>query len=221
MSKAVYLHKTVFAFEALMRRTLSLLRDNGKLWKDGADIEKLVLHPTEFLRFHDGVIDSKIDRYAEKEPQDSTLGRFCRALRDRRAPKLVGEVSSLTHKDGSRSEELTRFVARRKDQLESVARQCGIPIECWLCEDPKDIAFEKFGPWMSLEEATTVSPAETDELVRLVNDKGNTSPLIEDRSSIIHHLSGLRFQMARVYVVEDNEAKVKKAKQKVEGWLKE
>ncbi|NOT01452.1 MAG: hypothetical protein HOP29_12575 [Phycisphaerales bacterium] len=220
MSKAVYFHKTVFAFEALMRQTLFLLREDDELWKSGIDIEKLVRHQREFLTFHDGKIDSIIEEQADAQPKASALRRLCRALRDRKPPKLVGEVSSLTHKDGSRSEELTRFVTRRGDQLEAVAKECGIPIQCWLWEDPKDVAFEKLGPLMSMSEAASVSPQASAELVRLLDKKGKTVLLMEKPSSILHHLGGLKLQMARLYVVEENKAKIAKAKRAVAAWMK-
>jgi hypothetical protein len=221
MSKAVYHHKTVFAFEALMRQTLFLLREGGKLWKSGTDIEKLVKHRTGFLTFHDGAVDSIIEQQANAQPKKSALGRLCRALRYRKPPRLVGEVSSLTGKDGSRPVELTRFVTRRRDHLKEVAKECGIPIECWLWEDPKDVAFEKFGPLMSMSEAESVSPQESSELVRLLDKTGKTVRLIDKPSSILHHLSSLRLQMARLYVVEEDKAKITKAERAVKAWLRE
>lgn len=57
MSKVVYLHKTVFGFEALLRRILSLMRKAGLLYKDGEEIKRLVSSP-KFVNFHDGYIDS-------------------------------------------------------------------------------------------------------------------------------------------------------------------
>jgi len=220
MSKAVYHHKTVFAFEALMRQTLFLLREKGHLWKSGTDIVKLVKYRTKFLTFHDGTIDSIIDRQADDQPKASALGRLCRALRDRKPPRLLKEVSSLTRKNGSRPEELTRFVTRRGDHLKEVAKECGIPIECWLWEDPKDVAFEKFGPLMSMSEAASVSPQESSELVHLLDKTGKTAPLIDKPSSILHHLSSLRLQMARLYVVEEDKTKITKAERAVKAWLK-
>lgn len=219
MSKAVYLHKTVFAFEALMRQTLFLLREQGELWKNGTEIERLVKHRTDFLTFDDARIDSIIEEQAHAQPKASALGRLCRALRDRKPPKLVGEVSSLT-REGSRSEELTRFVTRRRDHLPAVAKACGIPIECWLWEDPKDVAFEKLGALMSMSEAASVPPQASAELVRLLDKKGKTVPLIEKPSSILHHLSNLKLEMARLYVVEENKSKITKAERAVKAWLK-
>lgn len=219
MTKAVYLHKTVFGFEALMRQVLILLRERGKLWRDGSAIEKLVQDPTEFLEFHDGYVDALVAQHARQERSDP-LTRLCLALRDRKPPALLLEVASLTPTDGERAEDLTRFITRRKDRLTALARNLRIPLECWLWEDPKDIAFEKLGPVVTLAGAVDVPPEEMAELIHVADQRGKTRALVEERSSILNHLSRLKFQMGRLYVVEEDAGKIKKAKREVEAWLK-
>ncbi len=218
MSKSVYLHRTVFAFEALMRQALFLLREQGQLWKSGTDIEKLVKHRTKFLEFHDAWIDSIIEGQAKDRPGRSELGRLCRALRDRKPPKLVGEVTSLVREDGSPSEEFTRFVTRREGRLEAAVSECRIPRDCWLVEDPKDIEFEKIGSSMSRSAAASVPLQALAELLHLIDKEEKTEPLVDIKSSIVHHLSNWKLKMARVYVVEDDDAKVRKAEQVVGKW---
>ncbi|MBW7905499.1 MAG: HD domain-containing protein [Phycisphaerae bacterium] len=219
MTKAVYLHKTVFGFEALMRQALILLRERGKLWRDGAAIKKLVQNPTGFLDFHDGYVDALVARHADNRTSDP-LTRLCRALRDRKPPALLLEVASLTPTDGERAEDLTRFITRRKDRLRDLARRLRIPLECWLWEDPKDIAFEKLGPVVTLAGAVDVPLEEMTELIHVADERGKTRALVEERSSILHHLSRLKFQMGRLYLVEQDADKIKRAKREVEAWLK-
>lgn len=219
MSKAVYLHKTVFGFEALLRQALYLLRKAGLIWRDGKEIERVVQHPQEFLSFHDGHIDRLIEEQSQSQPPQSPVGRLCRAIRDRRPPKLIAEVLSLSPKGGS-TEEMSRFLARRKDRLDEAVRKSGIPRECWLSEDPKPISFEKLGPLVALTQAADAAPDDIDELVCLMDESGKTMRLVEDKSSIIHHLSNLSFHMARLYVVESDRSKLDKARKLVKDWLK-
>jgi hypothetical protein len=202
-----------------MRQTLMLLRDAGKLWRDGSAIAAVVRHPAEFLEFHDGFVDALISQYA-RDRGARPLQRLCRAIRDRKPPVLLLEVASLTPTDGSRAEELTRLIARRKDQIRFVAKKVRIPIECWLWEDPKDIAFEKLGPVVTLGDVVDVSPEDIAELIYVTDGRGKTRALVEDRSSILHHLSRLKFQMGRLYVLEADPEKVRVAKREVEVWLK-
>lgn len=219
MMKSVYLHKTVFGFEALMRRALALLRQAGELWRDGGDIERLVADSMGFLEFDDGHIDALIARHARSDDSDP-LTRLCRALYERKAPTLLLEVASLTSKEGGKAEDLIRFTTRRKDRLKPLARELQIPEECWLSEDPKDIAFEKLGPIVALTDADDIPPADLAELVRVIDQHGRTRPLVEDRNSILYHLGKLKFQLARLYVVEEDKGKIDKARQAVESWLK-
>ena len=218
-------HEELSAFIVTTRKDITSVLDAAGV--DPADIASIIRGQHSQPRYNQ-LIHSTLDldrmdyleEQADTQPKASAIGRLCRALRDRLPPKLVGEVSSLTRKDGTRSEELTRFVTRRGDQLETVAKTCRIPIECWLWEDPKDVAFEKFGPLMSMSEAASVSPEVSAELVRLLDKTGTTAPLIEKPSSILYHLSSLKLQMARLYVVEEDEAKIAKAEREVKAWLK-
>lgn len=199
-----------------------LLRKEGKLWTDGAEVENFIRAPESFLKFHDGYVDELVDRHASDGTKSPTLARLCAALRDRRPPELLLEISALTPRGGEHGNvRLIKFTERRKERLPKLAETLGIPLECWLFEDPRDITFERLGPLMSLTEADTVTAREEEELVRLIDRDGTTRLLVESPDNIVHHLAGLRFQAARLYLVEDNEARVAKAKDEVLAWLGE
>jgi HD superfamily phosphohydrolase len=111
MFKTVYMHKTTFAFEALLRHILFLLREHGDLYRDGSEIEKLVLKD-EFLDFHDGFVDKLVNDYAQKKsPKDVVL--LCKALKWRNPPKLVHEVAVLRRQSEGTPSEYALFVKDR------------------------------------------------------------------------------------------------------------
>lgn len=217
MSKVVYFHKTVFAFEALLRQILFLLRRAGRLWPDGHAIRGIVANDAEFARFHDGALDGLIDEQAQRT---DSLGLLCRSLRLRRRPILIKEFRTLDRKNGPRSEDVIRFQTRRGDRLPALAARHGIPIECFLWEDPKDISLEKVGPFMGI--ASALRPEETEELLRIVAADGTSRPLITDENSLVHHLSPLRLRTTRLYVVVGDEGrdadKVRAIREEVQGW---
>jgi hypothetical protein len=217
MSKAVYLHKTVFGFEAMLRQALFLLRKRGGLWEDGSAIEQLVVHPSELLDFDDGFVDALIKTEADKRGRMSPLVKICRALCYRRPPELLAEFASLA-RAGHDDEQFVRFQTRKLDQLKQAAKSTGIPIECWLWEDPKELSFEKLGPFLSLTEAQTSEKVETNELMRIMDKRRTSKPIIEDQNSILHHLAQVKFQMARLYVVEEEEGRLEKARREVKSW---
>ena len=147
MHKVVYFHKTIFAFETLLRQILFLLRREGLLWADGKAIKNIVADDEQFSSFHDGFIDGLI---AQQVARSDTLGLLCRCLHLRRCPVLLQEYRTLERRDGPRSEDVIRFQTRRKDRLATLAGQHGIPIECFLWEDPKDVSLEKVGPFVGI-----------------------------------------------------------------------
>ncbi|HEX5043779.1 MAG TPA: HD domain-containing protein [Candidatus Polarisedimenticolaceae bacterium] len=213
MSKVVYLHKTVFAFESLMRQILFLLREEGKLWMDGAAVKNAVRNDEEFSRFHDGHIDELIDAQAGRP---DSVGWLCRALRLRHPPVLLEEFRVLRRRDDNAPEEMTRFRTRLSDQLPELAKAVGIPIECFLWENPKDVSLERVGPFVGITAAQTAE--ETDELLRVVREDGTSEPLIADPDSLVHHLSEFRLHTTRLYVVERDEAKLAAVRARVREW---
>jgi HD superfamily phosphohydrolase len=221
MSKVVYFHKTVFAFEALMRQVLFLLRKEGLLWPDGNAVKDAVRDESEFAKFHDDYADSVIDGQANR---GDTLGALCKALRLRCQPILLKEFRELVRKGGQRSEAVIRFQTRRRDRLADLANKHGVPKECFLWEDPKDISLEKVGPFV--EVASEVGPEETEELLRIVESDGRSRPLIAHENSLVHHLSHLRLRTTRLYVVgldkerEADKQKILTIRQEVENWTK-
>ncbi len=73
---------------------------------------------------------------------------------------------------------------------------------------------------MSRADAAIVSQKELSELIYIIDDKGKASPLIDEQGSIIHHFRSLRYEMARLYVVEEHEKKVANANRPVKAWMK-
>jgi hypothetical protein len=214
MSSAVYLHKTVFAFESLMRQVLFLLRREGKLWVDGTAVKQVVQDEAAFSRFHDGEVDRLID---EQVGRADTVGLLCRALRLRRPPVLLKEFRVLRRRDANAPEAMTRFRARLSDQLPELAREVGIPLECFLWENPKDVSLERVGPFVGITDRQTAE--ETDELLRVVKEDGTSEPLIADADSLVHHLSKYSLRTTRLYVVESDGVKLETVRAKIKEWL--
>jgi HD superfamily phosphohydrolase len=213
MSKVVYFHKTVFAFEALLRQILFLLRKENSLWRDGDTVKEFAINDFHFSRFHDAYIDGLIDEAAGRY---DTLGVLCKSLRLRRPPELLVEYRNLERVDGKRSEEAIRFQTRRKDKLKPLAEKHGIPQECFLWEDPKDLSLEKVGPFVGI--SGQLQPEEKEELLLVIETNGTSHPLIEDSNSLIHHLSQLRLRTTRLYLVESDEANINAVRDEVQEW---
>jgi uncharacterized protein len=218
MTKVVYFHKTVFAFEALLRQILFLLRKEGLLWVDGNAVRRVVSEEAEFAAFCDDHVEALIDKGADREDR---VGLLCKALRLRRPPVLLKEVRTVS-RERSQSPEFTNFLARRKDKLGDLAERHGVAREQFLWEDPKDQSFEKLGPYLPL--GRSLDPSETDEFLRIIHADRTSDLLISNDCHLVHHLSSLRFKTARLYLVNTDPPlppeKVKAIKREVDGWLR-
>ena len=217
MHKTVYFHKTTFGLEALLRQVLFLMREAGHIQKNGGEIEKLI-ETNDFLDFHDGFIDSRIQHFANKAGDDPLI-HLCKALKERKPPKLVHQVGVLQDATHRADAEYALFTKNRIERIKQLSMTHGIPVERWVWEDPKDIKFETMGPFVALADAGDAIEEEKAEMIRVREADGKIRNLVEDPRSILHHLSKLRFRMSRLYVVGPvDDSTLKKIKAEVIAW---
>lgn len=220
MYKTVYMHKTTFGFEALLRHILFLLRKRGDIYPDGNAVESMIL-TDDFLAFHDGYVDGVVQKFAKTGTTDA-VATLCNTLKERKPPRLLHEVAVLH--DSSEKQpnvEHALFCQNRIDKIKGLASMHNIPVEFWIWEDPKDVSFESLGPFIPLSQAADITPEETAELIRIRSKDGTVRQLVEDRHSVIHHLSKLRLQMSRLYLaVTVDDKKLEEIKAEVKAWAK-
>ncbi len=220
MFNAVYLHKTIFGFEELVRKTLLLFMKKKEIYTSGSEIEKMVTTDSgEYLNFHDGYLDIKFDSWAI-ENSDDLISIFCRAIKHRHPPKLVHEVVDLQHRDGGNPrKEYILFRTFLQNRLKECSKECEIEPQFLFWREPKDIHFEAVMPFVSLSQLKDLQEGELRELIRLIDSDGNIKNLIEEKSSIIYHLSQLQAKSIRLYAVNTADEQLKKLKEKIKKFI--
>lgn len=225
MFNTVYMHKTVFAFEEIVRKIVFILWKKGKIYNSGEDIEKMAQADSDdFLAFHDGYLDTLIDKYAD-DRRDKKLADLCKAVKLRKPPKLVYEISELTFNDSNPSEEYAVLKRGWSDKVKEFAKDddIKIPEEYWIFGDIKVPEFEKVHPFISLAEAGKLYDSKEQVLRELVKvRKGTAEPtnLLAEPSSILHYLSRLKPTLCRIYVVGIDGAKARQITKKIDEWLR-
>jgi len=216
MFNTVYFHKTVLAFEEMVRKIILLLLAEGEdIYKSGDDIEKLICEEsTEFLDFHDGYIDRFIDEWVRREG-DKPLTVLCRCVRLRQAPRLIREQSELYRRsEGRLSPEFTNF-RRCQKELSNIADECGISSDHLIWSEP-EVGFESMEPFVGISEAQDAQEQEIERLIHIKQPSDTIRPLVEDRNSIIYHLSSLRLKKICLYAVGVDEEKAKEIRTAVQ-----
>ena len=220
MFNTVYLHKTVFGFEEVVRRIILLLLDKGRIYGSGEEIEKMIGDNSyEFLNFHDGYVDKFIDEYAAKDDREP-LTVLCQAVRLRHPPKLIYEVVDLSERKSDRVDRnYVLFKRCMEKDIGQIADKCQISPDCLIWRETKDVEFEAMNPFRPISSAPDSRGEEMKELVRIQEPSGKISNLLEDKKSIIHHLSQLQLKVIRLYAVESDKQKVEKIKAEVKSRL--
>jgi len=219
MFNTVYMHKTVFAFEEMIRKIVRRLWEKGKIYKSGQEIEQIASEDSRrFLDFHDGYLDQLIDKYADNK-RDKELAALCTAVKLRQPPKLVYEVSELTLNGNNPSQEYTLLTTSFKDKVKTLAREAQVPEERWLFKDIKTPEFEKLHPFVSLAEAKETIEDQLRELVKVKQRSGKVESLLTDDSSVLHYMSRLTPRLYRVYVTAIDDAKANEITAKIQDWL--
>jgi len=224
MFNTVYTHKTVFAFEEIIRKIILTLWNKNAIYKSGEEIEQMAQADSdEFLAFHDGYLDSHIDKYA-KNKRDIKPAALCKAIKQRKPPKLVYEVSELLWQNNRPNEEYTILRRDFGTKVREFAndKSIEIPEDFWIFSDIKRPEFEKVHPFMSLAEARELrenSDIELRELVKVKRRTGEITNLLEDESSILHYMSRLKPILYRVYVLGIDDNKADQIRDKIKSWL--
>lgn len=99
MFNTIYMHKTVFAFEEIIRKIVLILWEKDKIYKSGEDIERIAeTNSGEFLACDDKYLDQRIDKYARSK-KDKKLAALCKVVKFHKPSKLVYEISELAWDD--------------------------------------------------------------------------------------------------------------------------
>jgi len=222
MFNTVYMHKTVFAFEEIVRKIIFSLWEKGRIYKSGDEIEEMArVNSGEFLHFDDGYLDKLIDKYANNK-REKKLATLCEAVKLRKPPKLVYEIAELKRDDDNPSAQYTLLKRGWSGKVKQFVDEFNIPQEHWIFRDIKGPDFEKVNPFLSLAEARELKGSneqEIRELVKLREQSGEIINLVEDTSSILHHLSRLKLMLCRLYAVGIDDTKAEQIRRKIDAWM--
>lgn len=220
MYRAVYYHKTTYAFEEACRQLLKRIKDAGKyeMPRSGADIENLVLSDN-FPDFGDEFVDSRI-REAASDPDD-VIASLAKAIVERKAPKLVAEVSGLEERK-IRHNQAAMFRQDCKHHVPDLARKFGIPIGQFLVCGPKPVKFEERSSHFDIREARNLKSEEREELI-MVFWGGETEPrsIVDVPNGGAAYCSQRVYGINRLYVVDgtkDSDARIEAIRQEVRRW---
>jgi hypothetical protein len=184
----------------------------------GADVENLVCSE-QFPDFDDGFVDSRVREAASD--QDPVIAALANAIVERKAPKLIAEVTGLEERR-TRHNQAAMFRQDCKHHVPDLARKFGIPIGQFLVCGPKPVKFEERSSHFDIQEARNLKPEEREELI-MVFWNGETEPrsIVDVPNGVAAYCSQRVFGINRLYVVDSSneaESRVQEMRKEVKGW---
>ena len=191
----VTFHKTVAAFEAVLKDVVIELLNRGAIDCSITEIENM-LHTNAWQSFDDLHVDQLI-RQLRLEPSETVTAIKVSSYLNRTSPKLVGSVSYIGNRDERREHERNvRDLNRIKREL---AEEFDIDESLWYIWDSKGRPLTKVGAYASI---SMLHPTD-DELEQSISvTKGDNSvAIVEVADSLMRVLAQNALYSARLYVL--------------------
>lgn len=194
----VSFHKTVAAFEWILKDVTAALLASGRLDCSVSGIERMI-ETGEWYKFDDPYVLTKIrDLEGECDTDDDVLSAKIHSLLRRAPPKLIGGIEHWTDRNEGIASRRTD-IEQLNNLVVDLAEHFGIHRDMWYVWDNGGMSLTNVGPYLRVEDESI----DQDELGQSIRIKyGNHSKLIfDDATSLMKVLSRQSLNTVRLYVI--------------------
>lgn len=198
----VVFHKTVAAFEWLLRDLITELLDRGALDCSPGGVKQMI--DTGIWAELDDVRMMNMIRELRSD-DDAVVAAKAAALLDRNPPRQVAAIEHLAERDPTELERHARWVGLIQERIERWADRFDVNRGLWYVWSPKGLSMTKASPQVSIDQAgpefAEERYEEMQEAVRIFGEDCTSQPIWAMRSSLMKLLGRYRPYSARVYVL--------------------
>lgn len=196
-------HKTVAAFELVLKDVISALLQTDSIHASADDVRSMI-DSGAWRKFDDSHITQKIIDLAANT-HDDILRLKTRSILDRNAPKLVYRSEKFKQRVGdSADEHLLRKQAIERN-IPEWANEFSIDPDLWYVWDKPGIPITKVGstvPIASIMESSTEEDSGVAESIFVLEEGSDTSqPIVGLNYSLLKPLSDIKLYALRLYVI--------------------
>lgn len=221
MYRTVYYHKTTFGLEEACRQLLRRARNSGRfrIARDGDAVRRIVTS-SKLWDFTDAYVDAIVNQ-AARSRGDPVIRALANAIRNRRPPKLLKEVS--VFEDNTKEHHVgATFRNNSRHQLKDLAGTYPVPLGQFLFCATRPRMLEQRGSRLTEAQARRLKPEEKEELIKIWREGANEpESIVNIEHSLLSVCSNHFFQTFRLYVVyegRDDDGVVQALREAVSNW---
>lgn len=212
----VTFHKTVVAFELILKDVISSLLMSGMIDCSAESISEMI-RDGRWCHFDDAHILGKIKDLYNCSTDNPVIRAKAKAILDRQPPKLLVEEEAIM----SRLDRSEDFLRKKQDlnrKIRGWGRKFKIKQDLWYVWD-RSMYLTKAGPYVpvsAIEETASDDIEKLQQAIRILNQDNKTScPIMDVKYSLMSVLSNQVANTIRVYVLlpsghEDKRLKIRK-----------
>lgn len=222
MHRTVYYHKTTFGMEEAFRHLLRRCQMSGRydLPAHGDAVRELVTDSARLVEFTDHFADAVVRRALTDE--DDVIKHLAEVVVHRRPPKLLREEVALvdvTDESQKKHNACSNLVRACEERLSTLADEHHLRVGRFIIAQPGPVQLEKRGAVIRASEAADQPAEKEDELIKVFpRNQEEPRSLVDIPESLVKHSAHRVAHIARLYVVEDDRARVEALRQAVQGW---
>jgi len=198
----VVFHKTVAAFEMVLKKVISHLLRRGLLDCSREQIVKFIENG-KWHEFDDSYVLQKV-RELRAEPSISPVERIeCDSLLTRTAPKLIAEIEKMDKREESVKKTFRHTRQSVREKTDKWASELGLDPQLIYVWAQPVMTLTKIGSHIPVSyEMTTDDSDKSEQIVRILDADGATSsPIFDVGNSLMNILSNYALYSLRVYAL--------------------
>lgn len=204
MYAAVYTHKTINAFNEMVEHICERCRVSA--FPSFEQLKKMIQEDeVSFARLNDNFL---FDKVLHPKLDDHPYANEIRdMLQRRKALTIAKEALEFSEEERGEREYFLLDEFRKKEKIKHLAEASSVPEE-WIFHNSTRTQFPSLKPltrWslQSNDEEEEHTQREMSKAIRIVDKNGNSTPLVENKKSVVHYLNNMSLDKVRVYTKEE------------------
>lgn len=208
MWATVYTHRVINAFNEIVEHICE--KCIGSTFNSYDLLQKLVREEeSEFARFNDHYLFASI---FHEETEDKYVNALNMMFLERTVLAVAKEMQELTEEGIGRREYFLLDQFKKENKITELAEKSQVPKE-WIFHNSSRTQMPSLKPlveWPIQEEEEEQAQREMSKVIRIADQTGKSTPLVQNKRSIVYYLKNMSLDKVRIYTKEEYCEQLKK-----------